>query len=81
MKTSLLASLLAAAAALAACGGGGDAPPVAVDDRSVPASATAAPAACTGFVGMLAPDDTAEPLIVEGLQPPVSDEDEPLPVS
>ncbi len=78
MKTSAVWTSLAAAALLAACGGGSH--PI-VDDRVVPASATASPAAFTSFVGGLTPDDEAEPLIVEDLQPPVSDEDEPLPVS
>lgn len=78
MRLSAVWTPLVAAILLAACGGGSH--PI-VDDRVVPASATASPAAFTAFVGTLAPDDTAEPLIVEDLQPPVTDEEEPLPVN
>jgi hypothetical protein len=70
---------LMAAAALAGCGGGND-PPVAVQDRSVPTSAAASPAAYTEFVGSRPMDNALEPLVVRGLVPPTSDEDEPLPL-
>jgi hypothetical protein len=43
----------------------------------VPASALASPAAFSGFVGALVPDDGAEPLGVDGVMPPVSDTEEP----
>ena len=67
----------AASALLVACGGGGG--PV-VDERVVPASATASPAAFTTYVGDRPPSDLDEPLIVDGLLPPTREVDEPAPL-
>lgn len=83
-KTSLRPFVLAGAAtlALAACGGGdgGYGMGMADDPGQVPASATASATAFTTYAAGLAPDDSAEPLALAGLVPPVSDTDEPLAV-
>lgn len=76
MKTTML--FLMAAAVLAGCGGS-DEPPV-VDDRSVPASATSSPAAYTDYVGSRPLEDQLEPLVVQGVVPPTTEEDEPVPL-
>lgn len=72
--------LMTAAVLLAGCGGGSDEPPVVVDDRRVPASATSSPAAYADFVGTRPVEDLLEPLVVQGVVPPTTDEDEPLPL-
>jgi hypothetical protein len=71
--------LIATAAVLAGCGGGNP-PPVVVEDRSVPTSATTSPTAYAEFVGSRPVENTLEPLRVQGVLPPTSDEDEPLPL-
>ncbi len=78
---ALLAAL--AALALSACGGSDEihVPPVAEDPTMVPASATANAAAFSNYVASLPASDTADPLIVGALVPPVSDTDEPEPVA
>lgn len=79
MQARLLA-LCAAGALLAGCGGGGgggDTPPAQGD---VPASATASPAAYARFAAALPASETAEPLDLTGVVPPVSDTDEPIDV-
>lgn len=73
-------------AALTACGGsdnnnnmaqgGGNTP---MQAGSVPASAFASTSAFIAYLAALAPDDTGEPLAVDGT-PPVSDNTEPVPV-
>lgn len=63
---------------LAGCGGGHGGDPVA--DR-IPPSATASPEAFTQYLASLPADDGAEPLAVDGLEPPTSETAEPLPVS
>lgn len=78
--TTTKTMLALATLALAACGGGRDDPPVAVDDRSVPASATASAMAWTDYVAARPLEDALEPLVVQGLVPPTSDEDEPVPL-
>lgn len=66
---------------LAACGGDGhDGPPPTADPLAVPPAATATPLAFTDYVGSRPPDDTAEPLRLEGVEPPVTDDEEPVPV-
>ena len=77
MKRLQLCMASAASALLVACGGGGG--PV-VDERVVPASATASPAAFTAYVGERLASDEDEPLIVDGLLPPTSEVDEPAPL-
>jgi hypothetical protein len=77
MKKPMLIAALAAA--LAGCGGSDD-PPVAVEDRSVPTSATASPAAYTEYVGTRPVENTLEPLLVMGVVPPTSDDGEPMPL-
>jgi uncharacterized lipoprotein YmbA len=72
--------MLIAAVVLAGCGGGSDEPPVAVEDRSVPTSATASPAAYTEFVGSRPVENDLEPLLVQGVVPPASDDGEPMPL-
>ena len=78
MKTTTMLTM--AALVLAGGGGGHDDPPVVVDDRSVPASATATPMAWSDYVGSRPLEDALEPLVVQGLVPPTSDEDEPVPL-
>jgi len=59
---------------LAACGGNDDEMAGMADDPGqVPASATASVAAFTAYVGGLPATDVAEPLMLTGLVPPVSD--------
>lgn len=67
-----------AALLLTACGAGHAPEPV---RDAVPPGATASPAAFTQFVASLAEDDRSEPLNVDGLMPPTSETDEPLPVT
>ena len=69
--------LFMAAVVLAGCGGGDD-PPVSVDERRVPASATASPMAWADYVGSRPVEEALEPLVVQGVVPPTSDEDEPV---
>lgn len=72
-------TLMLAAVVLAGCGGGSDAPPAA-DDRSVPASATTSPVAYADYVGSRPLEDLLEPLVVQGVVPPTTEEDEPVPL-
>jgi hypothetical protein len=65
---------------LTACGGSSDEPPVAVDERVVPTSATASPVAYTDYVATRPLEEAFEPLVVQAVVPPVSDVDEPLPL-
>jgi ABC-type glycerol-3-phosphate transport system substrate-binding protein len=77
------ALVLLASLALAACGGGddhGDATGTADGPGQVPASATVSATAFSAYVAGLPPSDSAEPLTLTGLVPPVSDTDEPLEV-
>ena len=70
---------------LAACGGddgsdgGGGAPPVTLSE--VPDSALASSQAFSQFVGSLPASDTADALRLKDAAAPVSDSDEPMPVS
>lgn len=75
-----LLAALAVATALAACGGGGHDDPVTPPAAAggVPASATASPEAFARYVGSLAPSETAEPIDLTNLVPPVSESAEPL---
>lgn len=65
---------------LAACGGSHDDPPTGVDPLAVPPGATASPLAFTDYVGSRPADDMADPLRLEGVDPPVTDDEEPAPV-
>jgi hypothetical protein len=84
MREQLLRSLslaLLAALALAACGGSDDDAPTAVvadNPGQVPTSATASAAAFSAYVAGLPASDSADPLALTGLVPPVSDTDEPI---
>lgn len=84
MNEQLLRSLslaLLATLALAACGGGDDDAPtevVADDPGQVPDSAAATAAAFSAYVARLPASDSANPLALTGLVPPVSDTDEPI---
>jgi hypothetical protein len=79
MKTRLLVTAGLAAAISAACGGGGDAP-AAMSDNRVPASATVSVEAFSAYIASLAVDDAAEPLIVDAVEPPLSETGEPVAV-
>lgn len=72
--------ILAGAVVLLAGCGGGDDPPVVPESRSVPTSATASPMAYADFVGTRPVEDALEPLVVQGVVPPTTDEDEPVPL-
>ncbi|HYN58378.1 MAG TPA: hypothetical protein VET87_02355 [Rubrivivax sp.] len=77
---SLTLALLATLA-LAACGGNdddADQATVADNPGQVPASATGSAAAFSAYVAGLPASDSAEPLALTGLVPPVSDTDEPI---
>lgn len=78
-STSLLVAVGAATLVLSGCGGGGGDAPVVPD--TVPASATASPEAFTQYVAMQPEDDQREPLRLDGLVPPTSETDEPVPVT
>lgn len=79
MNTRQLLMIALAGGLLTACGGSDD-PPVAVDERVVPTSATASPVAYTDYVATRPLEDALEPLVVQAVVPPVSDVDEPLPL-
>lgn len=66
---------------LTGCGGGGDDATTPVADTAVPASATVSSEAFTAYAGATVSDDTAEPLGLAGVEPPVSETAEPAEVS
>ena len=75
-----LAALSAVVVALAGCGNGDDddnpPPPPAADE--VPAAALASTQTFVAFLKGLAPNDTTEPLKLNGAVPPVSETEEPV---
>lgn len=73
---------LAAGLVLAGCGGGGSGgdTPAAEPLRAVPASALVSPRAYTEFTGSLLPVDTETGLSVAGIEPPVTEREEPIAV-
>jgi hypothetical protein len=86
-KQLVLAWSLVAAAALSmgGCGNGGDdapppppPPPPPPAEGVVPPEALASVQAFVAFLQSLLPDDTAEPLQLNGAVPPTSDTDEPV---
>lgn len=78
-KTSATLALTAMAAALSGCFGGGGTDPLPTQpDMSVPASATTSTDAFVNYTAGLAPDDTAQPLLVGGVMPPTSETAEPV---
>lgn len=79
MRTTRSIAGLSLAALLAACGGGHDGDAPRAGDR-VPPGAIASPEAFARYVGSLPADDTAEPLDLEGVEPPLSDTAEPIEV-
>ena len=83
MKTFALLTLVLANAALVACGDSPAeivvVPPVVSNE--VPASATASVSAYVQYSRSLAANDTAEPLLVDKVTPPVSETEEPAAVS
>jgi hypothetical protein len=66
---------------LTGCGGGGDEATTPMADTAVPASATVSSEAFTAYAGATVSDDTAEPLSLAGVEPPVSETAEPAEVS
>ncbi len=74
---------LAAAAGLTACGGGGgDSPALtAADSNTVPATATVSAEAFSSYVGSSPSVDVGEPLNLDGVTPPTSDQAEPAELS
>jgi hypothetical protein len=85
MKTRLLLSMLVLSGGLSACFGGSDDAPVTpmppVAETEVPASASASPEAYSLYAGSVAPSETAEPLGVDAVVPPVSETAEPIDVT
>ena len=84
MKTKLLLSMIVIAGGLSACFGGGDEvptpmPPLA--EAEVPASASASPEAYSRYAGSVAASETAEPLGLDAVVPPVSETAEPIDVT
>jgi hypothetical protein len=79
----LVLLVCAGATGLAGCGGGGggDEATTPVADTAVPASATVSSEAFTAYAGATVSDDTAEPLSLAGMEPPVSETAEPAEVS
>lgn len=79
---STLATTLTATLMLAACGSDPEpdppAPPVASD--TVPASATVDSRSYTNFVGSLTASESAVPLRLDGVTPPTSETEVPLPL-
>lgn len=76
-----LAALSAVVVALAGCGNGDDddnppPPPPAADE--VPAAALVSTQTFVAFLLGLVPNDTAEPLKLNGAVPPVSETEEPV---
>ncbi|MBX3642962.1 MAG: hypothetical protein KF720_07820 [Rubrivivax sp.] len=80
MNTRLFLSAATMALLLSACGGDDDDVAMPADD-AVPASALASAQAFSRYVGSLPANDHAEPLSVEGVDPPTSDTDEPIDVN
>jgi len=76
MKHRSLASAVAVLALLSACGGG-DGVALPVDDR-VPASALVSARAFSAYAGSVPLDDRAEPLSLDGVEPPTTETGEPL---
>lgn len=74
---------LCALGLLAACGDDPDEapPPPPVADDTVPASATATPAAYVQFAASLPPDDRATARQLDGVTPPTSETAEPEPLN
>lgn len=80
-KSLFLALLLGAAVTgLTGCGGG-DSATTPVADTAVPASATASSEDFARYAGTAVSDDSAEPLSLVGVEPPVSETAEPTEVS
>ena len=84
MKTKLLLSMIVISGGLSACFGGSDeaqTPMPPVVETEVPASASASPEAYSRYAGSVAPSETAEPLGVDAVVPPVSETAEPIDVT
>jgi len=86
MRTNKLmwrvAALSAVVVALAGCGNGDDdnpPPPPPADE--VPAAALVSTQAFVAFLQGLAPNDSAEPLKLNGAVPPVSETEEPVEIN
>lgn len=78
MKAIHAWAVLALTAGLAACGGGSTVEPPAQSE--VPASATASIASFSKYAGSVKRSETADPLLVDKVQPPTSETDEPISV-
>ena len=65
---------------LGGCGGGGDDVAMPTVD-AVPASALVSAQAFSAYVGSVQPDDRAEPLSLDGFEPPTSQTEEPIEVN
>jgi hypothetical protein len=61
---------------LSACGGGDDGTMPATD--AVPANALVSARAFSAYTGALPANDSAEPLSLDGVEPPTSETDEPM---
>lgn len=78
-----LAALSAVVVALAGCGNGDDdnPPPPPPPADEVPAAALVSTQSFVAFLQGLAPNDTAEPLKLNGAVPPVSETEEPVEIN
>jgi hypothetical protein len=84
MRTLHASTLILATLALGACGGGGggyEPPTETPTGNAVPPTATASIASFVGYVGTLLPIDSTEPLDIQQVTPPTTENDEPLPVT
>lgn len=78
MNKTSFASTVAMLTLLSACGGGDDMVVPVAD--AVPASALASAQAFSAYAGSAPPDDRAEPLGLDSVEPPTSETDEPVEV-
>lgn len=79
MKSKSFMSAIATAALLSACGGDDDGVMPATD--AVPASALVSAQAFSAYAGSVTANDQAEPLSLDGVEPPTSETDEPIDVN
>lgn len=79
MNSESLVAAMVLLATLSACGGGDDTVPTVPDQ--VPASALVSAQAFSTYAGSLPLDDRAEPLSLDGIEPPTSETEEPIDAS
>ena len=80
MKSRSFLSAIAMVALLSACGGDADDVLMQAEDQ-VPASALMSAQAFSAYAASVAPADRAEPLSLDGVEPPTSETAEPIDVN